>query len=397
MKRHFSILLILIFVFGLVHILGNVKYAKADSGACSWHNGVSCLAGPWINGKVMCNDGWVDSAVDYISVCNTSYSYESSINDLYETYQPTIPLTEKMEPIIGILPRRMQEVTNQELDKKYCENDTILLGGLYSAGKVSVAPLCGKKREKSLSQQALENIAKMQDETNQLLANRLEEEQKNEKIRQEADDKLMAEANKQVQQLWESINSQQKTSIIQCPANSYSVGNNQCHCNAGYVVSNNQCMLLSDWCTLTYPNSVATSNNTCNCPSNYRWNDGQTTCIKREIVIKNTEKQVNNKTDIKTVPKTLDIPKPDPNPKIKKNEVKTEEIKKVVNSELIVSDKNRVATTLNDNDQKNNREEVKKEMSDLQSQNSITDRSNKITIKNVIKSLGSFLKKIKFW
>lgn len=38
----------------------------ASRGACSWHGGVNCVAGPDIDGSVICNDGWRDSSVQYL-------------------------------------------------------------------------------------------------------------------------------------------------------------------------------------------------------------------------------------------------------------------------------------------------------------------------------------------
>jgi hypothetical protein len=57
MKNH---LLILIALSSLVLIPFNVL---ATSGACSYHSGVNCSAGPDYNGKVQCNDGWINSSV----------------------------------------------------------------------------------------------------------------------------------------------------------------------------------------------------------------------------------------------------------------------------------------------------------------------------------------------
>ncbi|MBI5071414.1 hypothetical protein HZB93_00765 [Candidatus Falkowbacteria bacterium] len=37
----------------------------ATSGACSYHGGVDCSAGPLVGGGVICNDGWSDSSVNY--------------------------------------------------------------------------------------------------------------------------------------------------------------------------------------------------------------------------------------------------------------------------------------------------------------------------------------------
>ena len=40
----------------------------ANSGACSYHKGVNCAAGPGVNGQVICNDGWTGSSVSYDSM-----------------------------------------------------------------------------------------------------------------------------------------------------------------------------------------------------------------------------------------------------------------------------------------------------------------------------------------
>lgn len=49
----------------------------ATSGACSYHNGVNCSAGASYTGKVQCNDGWINSSVNFseaqeckVSHCN---------------------------------------------------------------------------------------------------------------------------------------------------------------------------------------------------------------------------------------------------------------------------------------------------------------------------------------
>lgn len=46
-------------------LVGNPYYATATSGSCSYHSGVNCSIGPTLEGKVQCNDGWVNSTVYY--------------------------------------------------------------------------------------------------------------------------------------------------------------------------------------------------------------------------------------------------------------------------------------------------------------------------------------------
>lgn len=62
---------IFLFVIAIILIIPNISFAT--SGACSSHGGVDCSSGPAYGGKVMCNDGWVNSSVSFSSAqeCNT--------------------------------------------------------------------------------------------------------------------------------------------------------------------------------------------------------------------------------------------------------------------------------------------------------------------------------------
>ncbi len=52
---------------------------SAVSGCCSSHGGVSCVAGPQSNGKVICNDGWLGSSCYYSEmVMCAGYSTQST-------------------------------------------------------------------------------------------------------------------------------------------------------------------------------------------------------------------------------------------------------------------------------------------------------------------------------
>jgi len=48
---------------GLLFLLPGVT--SATQGACSYHQGVNCAAGPTYSGNVMCNDGWINSSVRF--------------------------------------------------------------------------------------------------------------------------------------------------------------------------------------------------------------------------------------------------------------------------------------------------------------------------------------------
>jgi hypothetical protein len=81
-KLTYFILLAVLFLLAplLVH---------ATSGACSWHGGVDCSAGPDWDGSVICNDGWRDSTVSYYSMtmCNYGSYYNPTPScPLFSTY-----------------------------------------------------------------------------------------------------------------------------------------------------------------------------------------------------------------------------------------------------------------------------------------------------------------------
>jgi carboxylesterase type B len=54
-------------LFVLVIFLFLPAFTLATSGACSWHDGVNCSVGASYDGKVICNDGWINSSVDYLN------------------------------------------------------------------------------------------------------------------------------------------------------------------------------------------------------------------------------------------------------------------------------------------------------------------------------------------
>lgn len=74
-------------MIGVFIYLLDVENVLATSGACSWHGGVNCAAGPDWDGSVICNDGWRDSSVSYSSMakCRGYFEYD------YPSYTPSIP------------------------------------------------------------------------------------------------------------------------------------------------------------------------------------------------------------------------------------------------------------------------------------------------------------------
>ncbi len=64
-------------LLGAGMLLAAPLMAFATSGACSYHGGVDCAAGPGIYGQVICNDGWTDSSVSYDSMVECGGGYYS--------------------------------------------------------------------------------------------------------------------------------------------------------------------------------------------------------------------------------------------------------------------------------------------------------------------------------
>lgn len=100
---------------------------------------------------------------------------------------------------------------------------------------------------------------------------------------------------------WNSTKTACEKSII-CPTNSTKV-NNQCICNAGYLMKNNACVAYTEDCIQQYGSNVygmagENNNSTCHCIAGYEWNSSKTTCIKVETKSSNnaSSNQEENKT-----------------------------------------------------------------------------------------------------
>jgi hypothetical protein len=76
----------------IVASLGMPFFALATSGACSYHGGVDCAAGPGIYGQAICNDGWTGSSVSYDSMVECGGGYYS---------QPSCPLFSSYDSLSG--------------------------------------------------------------------------------------------------------------------------------------------------------------------------------------------------------------------------------------------------------------------------------------------------------
>ncbi len=93
--KKFSLVSIII-VIGLFFFTHS-HFAFATSGACSSHSGVNCSAGPGLGGKVICNDGWIDSSVYYISMDKCSVEFGEILNEIAEDVRNRTPEQQKRD------------------------------------------------------------------------------------------------------------------------------------------------------------------------------------------------------------------------------------------------------------------------------------------------------------
>lgn len=73
-----------------ISLISLVALAKAQGGACSSHDGVSCKLGADIDGSVICSDGWKDSSVQYTSLkgeCGADYVEPEIFSDVAKNYK----------------------------------------------------------------------------------------------------------------------------------------------------------------------------------------------------------------------------------------------------------------------------------------------------------------------
>lgn len=272
-------------------------FATATEGACSWHGGVNCGAGPDWDGSVICNDGWKDSSVKYSSTIEctincSSYLYHTGCKDQSD---------------LGALAQ------------EYAERGLAFSGMRVAAENSCMAEIQEYEQKKLDYQQCLnkqEEIQKLQQQT--LLEEQLRQQQVlEEQLRQSAQQRaLEGQLRQYIQQQAE------KTATILCPQNSsYDSSINQCRCYTGYVISNgncvvgdyfcqssingsrysnghcvcnegfilrnNQCITYMIDCQLSFGEHVLGSkgdsgNSSCNCEVGYNWNNTKTACVKIE-------------------------------------------------------------------------------------------------------------------
>lgn len=214
-------ILVLLFSF-------SVNITHAISGACSYHNGVNCDAGPSYGGKVICNDGWINSSVDYRDAIECKSNYDPCYSSSPASYLKTMSS-------IGGSPCISWETYNMYLENErnyYNQTQTLRM----RQGLVSMGPFDENKNSK--------------------LLNCKSEIQTYEKIKQAYQDCLNNQTNTRRIEF-------ERTQELNCLSlyglNSvYSDG--KCVCAEGYILDNN-----SNQCKL--------------CPSNSKYNNGKCICL----------------------------------------------------------------------------------------------------------------------
>jgi len=311
---------IFLFVIAIILIIPNISFAT--SGACSSHGGVDCSAGPAYGGKVMCNDGWVNSSVSFSSAqeCNTQ---EADIRDI--DYR------------ISKIDSQISQIKNSwELEKNS------MIGRLAQYGALGTTSSAGFAIDaidtKYQSQIDLLNIDKdylnklknsLKDELKQI-KELSDKQQPTEEVSSLSDDRIkeISENMKKLNEEYFGEGSYDKSCQSTYGDNSNwngtvnDNGNLNCKCSDGYVIGKNkQCISMASSCIERYGKNIYSKGSDCFCSNGYFYDKPSDTC-KKDTVKKEIAKE-----DLQVVPST-------PNENIKSMESINWE-KEIVNPEPV--------------------------------------------------------------
>jgi len=304
---------VLLFIFLLVFFVGVASVALATSGACSWHGGVNCAAGPDWDGSVICNDGWRESSVSYYDIKECSprctsdeleslwqkYGVEERQAKLNEIIKETESLSEQMDE------------TDDPIESSYLADQIQTLLFTYKLEKDLLDDI--------LNEVDMECSVLGYDRQQQKYLDDLKKQQELWEKEQEALERSWAEQ--------EALLEQMETAS--CPVNS-TYSNGQCFCNSGFVADGNVCITVDNYCknkygsnahakgnscvcdkgfilrnnkcithtedciqnygVNTYGTKVEDGGSACHCVGGYEWNSSQTACIKSITCPKNSNK-----------------------------------------------------------------------------------------------------------
>lgn len=107
MKKITHIVFIVLFTFLIPQL------SFATQGACSYHGGVNCSLSQFSNGKVVCNDGWENSSVNYSDSIMCQDKSDSC---------PAYYDTKTYNYLISEIDRNIQELESNKTYNSVCEN-----------------------------------------------------------------------------------------------------------------------------------------------------------------------------------------------------------------------------------------------------------------------------------
>ncbi len=229
MKKILVILVLIIASFSLI------QSVQATSGACSYHGGVSCGAGPDWDGSAICNDGWRDSSVSYLS-SNECVDYvsctKSELETLYEKYnvhnlksqktniqsQINIIYTELNAALVNV---EGKPITMQSI---YAEKQR-----LVRDANSKILPLQAQlDLVNSQLPSALDSVIRECTALGIVKINKLQQQSYASKLAQEQT--LKEDREKELQKLLQT----------QCTVNSTLKDDGKCYCNSGYTLNNDR-------------------------------------------------------------------------------------------------------------------------------------------------------------
>lgn len=128
MKIKFMKKIILIFLSLFFIFLLNYDNTNASSGACSWHDGVNCTDSPNYDGKVICNDGWINSSVFFYDVdeckispqiCSYPIQPSCSLNEIEKQKENALASNRGINIRSGLTGSPFSETSKSKIENDY--------------------------------------------------------------------------------------------------------------------------------------------------------------------------------------------------------------------------------------------------------------------------------------
>lgn len=333
----------------------SISTVSADSGACSYHGGVNCSAGPNSYGSAICKDGF-ESSVSYYSMqecrldpCDVGYGLNQILIYSKLPSQESRDFEKKInEALIKNEDQFVQKIENdlnssiQEINQSYSSQQSMIQSSCqtqiqsaesnaaalnpYSQSKgaltaqnftSSIRNNCSSQTSSlNSSKDILIQSAKANADKYLIPARSCLASLNDLKDDMASSDNFCRKTYGKNSEPAENVSTCQcktgyefnvnKTScieIVSCQINSARI-NGSCECNTGYVMKDGQCIFHTESCHLIYGDNVSSVNNVCTCNTGYQWNQNNTSCIQtpqKPVIPKITPTPKENKTTIKKV------------------------------------------------------------------------------------------------